>query len=189
VGRAPVLFIYVVNLPVASRQALFWTCQSSKEVNLSREGHPTKAQDTLPPAAVVRISCSSTHQTTLNMVCSSHRNSRRLIPDTSASGGYRNSMQGARMSGRSTPLAGYPDYSRMEGKTGWLAAFGTGGYPDGKTSRSRFALIGRTTTSRGIRRQLWTYQNKGVLTIKQVFAHVDLNCAESYEECRPTSYG
>jgi hypothetical protein len=36
------------------------------------------------------------------------------------------------MSGRSTPAlaSGYPDY-RMEGKMGWLAAFGTGGYPDG----------------------------------------------------------
>ena len=37
-------------------------------------------------------------------------------------------MQGARISGRSTPLAGYP-----EGKMGWLAAFGTTGYPDGMT--------------------------------------------------------
>ena len=46
-------------------------------------------------------------------------------------GGYRNSMQGTRMSGRSTPLAGYPEHYRMEGKMGWLAAFGTGGYPDG----------------------------------------------------------
>ena len=35
------------------------------------------------------------------------------------------------MSGRSTPLAGYPEQYRMEGKMGWLAAFGTGGYPDG----------------------------------------------------------
>jgi len=35
------------------------------------------------------------------------------------------------MSGRSTPLAGYPDQYRIEGKMGWLAAFGTAGYPDG----------------------------------------------------------
>jgi hypothetical protein len=48
------------------------------------------------------------------------------------SGGYRNSMQGTRMSGRSTPLAGYPEQYRIEGKMGWLAAFGTAGYPDGK---------------------------------------------------------
>jgi len=41
-------------------------------------------------------------------------------------------MQGARMSGRSTPLAGYAEPYRMEGKMGWLAAFGTAGYPDGK---------------------------------------------------------
>jgi len=47
-----------------------------------------------------------------------------------AQGGYRNSMQGARMSGRSTPLAGYPEQYRMEGRMGWLAAFGTAGYPD-----------------------------------------------------------
>jgi hypothetical protein len=40
-------------------------------------------------------------------------------------------MQGARMSGRSTPLAGYPEQYRMEGKMGWLAAFGTSSYPDG----------------------------------------------------------
>jgi len=40
-------------------------------------------------------------------------------------------MQGARMSGRSTPLAGYPEQYRMEGRMGWLAAFGTAGYPDG----------------------------------------------------------
>ena len=48
------------------------------------------------------------------------------------SGGYRNSLQGTRMSGRSTPLAGYPEQYRVEGKMGWLAAFGTAGYPDGK---------------------------------------------------------
>jgi hypothetical protein len=41
-------------------------------------------------------------------------------------------MQGTRMSGRSTPLAGYPEQYRLEGKMGWLAAFGTAGYPDGK---------------------------------------------------------
>jgi hypothetical protein len=41
------------------------------------------------------------------------------------------------MSGRSTPLAGYPEQYRMEGKMGWLAAFGTAGYPDG--SRCSFA--------------------------------------------------
>jgi protein YIPF5/7 len=36
------------------------------------------------------------------------------------------------MSGRSTPLAGYPEQYRIEGKMGWLAAFGTAGiYPDG----------------------------------------------------------
>jgi hypothetical protein len=35
------------------------------------------------------------------------------------------------MSGRSTPLAGYPEQYGMEGKIGWLAAFGTAGYPDG----------------------------------------------------------
>lgn len=40
-------------------------------------------------------------------------------------------MQGTRISGRSTPLAGYPEQYRMEGKMGWLAAFGTAGYPDG----------------------------------------------------------
>jgi protein YIPF5/7 len=39
-------------------------------------------------------------------------------------------MQGTRMSGRSTPLTGYPEQYRMEGKKGWLAAFGTAGYPD-----------------------------------------------------------
>jgi hypothetical protein len=53
------------------------------------------------------------------------------------SGGYRNSMQGTRMSGRSTPLAGYSEQFRMEGKIGWLAAFGTGGYPDGKLMHGR----------------------------------------------------
>lgn len=37
------------------------------------------------------------------------------------------------MSGRSTPLAGYPEQYRMEGRMGWLAAFGTAGYPDGKS--------------------------------------------------------
>ena len=51
--------------------------------------------------------------------------------DTSGDG-YRNSMQGTRMSGRNTPLAGYPEQYRIEGKMGWLAAFGTAGYPDGK---------------------------------------------------------
>jgi hypothetical protein len=40
-------------------------------------------------------------------------------------------MQDTRMSGRSTPLTGYPEQYRMEGKMGWLAAFGTSGYPDG----------------------------------------------------------
>jgi hypothetical protein len=49
----------------------------------------------------------------------------------SSQGGYRNSLQGNRMSGRSTPLAGYPEHYGMEGKMGWLAAFGTSGYPDG----------------------------------------------------------
>jgi hypothetical protein len=51
--------------------------------------------------------------------------------DTTGGAGYRNSMQGTRMSGRSTPLAGYPEQYRMEGKMGWLAAFGSAGYPDG----------------------------------------------------------
>jgi hypothetical protein len=37
------------------------------------------------------------------------------------------------MSGRSTPLAGYPEQYGMEGNMGWLAAFGTAGYPDGMT--------------------------------------------------------
>jgi len=36
------------------------------------------------------------------------------------------------MSGRSTPLASYGDYRMDPGKMGWIAAFGTGGYPDGK---------------------------------------------------------
>ena len=42
-------------------------------------------------------------------------------------------MQGTRMSGRSTPIAGYSTeaYRSLEGSMGWLAAFGTGGYPDG----------------------------------------------------------
>jgi len=35
-------------------------------------------------------------------------------------------MQG----GRSTPFAGYPEQYRTETKMGWLAAFGTTGYPD-----------------------------------------------------------
>jgi len=34
------------------------------------------------------------------------------------------------MSGRTTPFTTYPEQYRMEGKMGWLAAFGTGGYPD-----------------------------------------------------------
>jgi hypothetical protein len=46
----------------------------------------------------------------------------------------RSSMQGIR-SGRSTPLAGYPDHLRMEGQMGWLAAFGTSGYSDGISSK------------------------------------------------------
>jgi len=48
----------------------------------------------------------------------------------SSQSGYRNSLQGNRMSGRSTPLAGYSEQYGMEGKMGWLAAFGTAGYPD-----------------------------------------------------------
>lgn len=55
--------------------------------------------------------------------------------ETDTQGGHRNSMQGARMSGRSTPLAGYPEQYRMEGKMGWLAAFGIAGYPDGVPTR------------------------------------------------------
>jgi hypothetical protein len=40
-------------------------------------------------------------------------------------------MQGVLTSGRSTPLAGYAEPYRMDGKMGWLAAFGTVTYPDG----------------------------------------------------------
>jgi hypothetical protein len=58
-----------------------------------------------------------------------------------ASSGYRNSMQGARTSGRSTPLAGYAEPYRMDGKIGWLAAFGTVTYPDG-TPAVTAVLIG-----------------------------------------------
>jgi hypothetical protein len=72
---------------------------------------------------------------------SSNYNQYGTKPDASkltledAQGGYRNSLQGARMSGRSTPLAGYTEQYRMEGRMGWLAAFGTTGYPDGDDYR------------------------------------------------------
>ena len=40
-------------------------------------------------------------------------------------------MQGTRMSGRSTPITGYSSEAyRQLDKMGWLAAFGTSGYPD-----------------------------------------------------------
>ena len=71
-------------------------------------------------------------------------------------------MQGVRTSGRSTPLAGYAEPYRMEGKMGWLAAFGTSTYPDGTASAKVF-VNWRTTALGGIRRQLWTYQNEGFL--------------------------
>ena len=71
-------------------------------------------------------------------------------------------MQGARMSGRSTPLAGYPEQYRMEGKMGWLAAFGTAGYPDGEDWRfHEHLLTSRTATSRRVGSQFWTYKDKG----------------------------
>lgn len=59
----------------------------------------------------------------------------------SSQGGYRNSLQGNRMSGRSTPLAGYPEQYGMEGKMGWLAAFGTAGYPDGMIADELYYMI------------------------------------------------
>jgi hypothetical protein len=70
---------------------------------------------------------------------SSFKETRADFIDAS-SGGYRNSMQGARMSGRGTPAlasTGYPDY-RTEDKMGWLAAFSTGGYPDGIHVRGQY---------------------------------------------------
>jgi hypothetical protein len=51
-------------------------------------------------------------------------------------------MQGVRTSGRSTPLAGYAEPYRMDGKMGWLAAFGTVTYPDGTPATVAKVLIG-----------------------------------------------
>jgi len=65
------------------------------------------------------------------------------------------------MSGRSTPLAGYPEQYRMEGRMGWLAAFGTAGYPDGKSLLALLVLTHRTTTSGRTRSQFWTYKEQG----------------------------
>ena len=87
---------------------------------------------------VVQTNSSSTRQIIINTVRfqTSDTNARQK----DAQGGYRTSMQGARMSGRSTPLAGYPEQYRMEGRMGWLAAFGTAGYPDGENPRVRTCL-------------------------------------------------
>jgi hypothetical protein len=66
------------------------------------------------------------------------------------------------MSGRSTPLAGYPEQYRMEGRMGWLAAFGTAGYPDGNSPRVLIlVLTDRTTTFGRTRSQFWTYKEQG----------------------------
>ena len=65
------------------------------------------------------------------------------------------------MSGRNTPLAGYPEQYRVEGKMGWLAAFGTAGYPDGIMQSILSLANFRTTTLGGIRSEFWTYKNKG----------------------------
>ena len=62
------------------------------------------------------------------------------------------------MSGRSTPLSGYPEQYRPEGRMGWLAAFGTAGYPDGIPIP--LVVNFRTTTLGRIRREFWTYKNK-----------------------------
>jgi hypothetical protein len=45
------------------------------------------------------------------------------------------------MNGRSTPM-GYPETYRRDVKMGWLAAFGTGGYPDGMCICLKCVLTG-----------------------------------------------
>ena len=92
------------------------------------------------------------------------------------------------MSGRSTPLAGYPEQYRMEGKMGWLAAFGTSSYPDGILFQG-FMLNNRTTPFGGIRRQFWTYQIEGTCALSGFTLILDSDCAESVENCRSPYYG
>ena len=83
------------------------------------------------------------------------------------------------MSGRSTPLAGYGDY-RMDsgkGKMGWIAAFGTGGYPDGKLSKEiGTVLTGEPPLLEELGVNFGHIKTKVFLTNKRL-TDVDLDCS------------